>query len=99
MSQGFKPVYRMPLCRRCPLKCKPCLTIEEAEVILADDTRRTYVGNALCQECRQKSNDSQNRWTYKRAGREFGKPMTQAEKLEQQIAELQEQLRALGAKV
>ena len=87
----------MVRCKKCPYHCRPCLEIPEAEAILADDGRRTFNGNDICQECRLKSNRSQNRWTYKKAGREFeGEDETS---LEKKIAQLQAQLKALGIEV
>jgi hypothetical protein len=72
MGQGFPPIYRMAKCRKCLLRCKPCLTVEEAEAILQDASRRQYNGDALCQECHKKSNHSANKKLYKSVGREYG---------------------------
>ena len=68
---GFPEVYRMQKCRKCRFNCRPCLTLEEAESILADDKRRMFNGDSLCQECYKKSNASQNKRTFKKAGRDF----------------------------
>ena len=93
------PIYRMPKCKMCPHKCKPCLTLDEAEEILADESRRAWNNDTLCQMCHKKSNANQNRRTYAKAGREFGVPETDMETLERQIAELQMKLAKMGVKV
>jgi len=55
MRQGFPSIHRMARCKHCPHHCKPCLTIDEAEAIYADTSRRTFHGNDICQECHRKS--------------------------------------------
>jgi hypothetical protein len=96
---SFAAIYRMSRCRKCPRHCKPCLTLEEAEIILNDETSRSYLGNTICDACHQKSNDSQNKRTYEKAGREWGdQNMTELEKLQRELEKLEKELAKLKGK-
>ena len=98
--KGLPPIYRMALCRKCPRHCKPCLTIDEALVILEDQDRARYKGNDLCSECHKKSNASQNKWTFAKAGRDFADfALTEEERLEKELAALTKELEKLQAKL
>ena len=94
-----KPIYRMARCRKCPRHCKPCLTVEEATAILDDESRRSFNGDSLCDECHKKSNESQNRWTYRKAGRDWDEEnMDECERLEKELARLTKELAKLQAR-
>lgn len=95
-QEGFPPIYRMARCRDCPLKCKPCLEVDEAMVIQEDERkglRRPWLGNGLCQECHKKSVHSE------RANRRYDEKQ-QEEKFEDMTAEeLLAQIEAMTAQI
>ena len=99
--RGFPPIYRMSRCKNCPRRCKPCLTVDEAEAILKDPERRAFNGDDLCGECHKKSNASQNKRTFDRAGRDWedmetDMEMSNAEKLRIEIQKLERLIQQLG---
>ena len=94
------PIYRMARCKKCPKHCKPCLTVDEALVILEDETRAAYKGNDLCAECHKKSNAAQNKQTFAKAGRDFADfALTEEELLEKELAALNAELEKLQAQL
>jgi len=98
-DEAKKPpkVYRMARCRHCPRYCKPCLTVDEAQVILADDTRRQYRADDICSACHQKSNDKQNVRTYANAGRSWNEEhLTEEERLRKEIDRISKLLAKMG---
>ena len=96
-----KPLYRMARCRNCPRHGRPCLTLEEAEHVF--DMQECYAQNGngwrattICDACHQKSNESQNRRTYAKAGRDWDEGhMTPKERLLAEIAKLEKELARL----
>ena len=103
---AFKPVpiFRMAKCRKCPKHCRPCLTPSEAAVTQQNQLEAAKVGKSfevptVCDACHAKSNASQNRWTFKQAGRDFNDyGLTESELLEREIASLEAELEKLLAK-
>lgn len=105
-KKGFPPIYRMARCRKCPRYGRPCLTVEEANIILDDEARRSYNGDAICDECCIKARASANNWTFKKAGRDYADYLIEKYQPEKaaamnreealaRLAELQAQLEAL----
>lgn len=83
-------------CRKCPFKCKPCLPVEEVN----------WEAGNLCGQCHARSVDNHNRQLYKKAGREYmplpqwsPPPMSDWDKLQQALRDLERQLRSMGVKV
>lgn len=97
-----KPIHRMAKCRKCPYHCRPCLTPKEAQAVETEraeaaDRGEAWKATTVCQACHKKSNTSQNRWTYRKAGRDWDEEnLTEAERLAKQIADLKRQIEALG---
>jgi cytochrome c553 len=97
---AFKPIpiFRMAKCRKCPRHCRPCLTLQEAADVQeaqrkASDNGEAWKAQTVCDACHQKSNDSQNKRTFKQAGRDFNDyGLTESELLEREIARLQAEL-------
>ena len=103
---AFKPVpiFRMQKCRQCPKHCRPCLTPSEAAQVQEWQKKAADKGEAgkaqtVCDACHQKSNDSQNKRTFKQAGRDFNDyGLTEEEKLNREIARLEAELTKLLSK-
>ena len=97
---AFKPmpIFRMARCRNCPKHCRPCLTPSEAADVQNMQEIYAKSGNGwkattVCDACHQKSNESQNRRTFKQAGRDWDDyGLTEGERLEREIARLQAEL-------
>ena len=97
---AFKPIpiFRMAKCKKCPRHCRPCLTLQEAaevqrQALEAAENGEAWKATTVCDACHQKSNDSQNKWTFKQAGRDFNEyGLTEEELLDRQLAKLTAQL-------